>query len=106
LPNFEIEARSNRKKHQKSEYFGENIKEEEENSIKDEKNAKQPKNMKIQTNSMALSENLIKKIENINFFNQKAKNKMVPRSKDQKENFRTQENKELLPEFNDNIQTC
>ena len=62
--------------------------------------------MKIQTNSMALSENLIKKIENINFFNQKAKNKIVPRSKEQKENFRTQENKELLPDFSDDIQTC
>ena len=109
LPNFEIEARNTNNKQSsiKSELLSNNINSQNESLIKDEqKNNKQQKNMKIQTNSIALSENLIKKIENIKYFNQKVKNKVAPRSKDQKENVRTQENQELLPELTDNIQTC
>lgn len=97
LPNFEIEARKQKQKA----YFSNTLTiEEEDLSSKEEKSIKQPKNLKIP--SITLSENLIKKIENIKFFNQK--NKMKGKNlKDQKENVRNQENQE---DFSENIQTC
>lgn len=59
--------------------------------------------IKINQNSLVLSENLIKKIENIKFYNQKSNKMKISQSKDQKENERNQEN----TEFNSaNLQTC
>lgn len=84
LPNFEIEARKLRE----AEFI------EEETNIP----AKKPK---TNAGSIALSENLIKKIENIKFFNQKGRK--IKSLKEQKENVRAQENQESQ---GDNVQTC
>lgn len=76
--------------------------------MNEEKQTIQNKNkkcFKINPTSIALSENLIKKIENIKFYNQKTKNRNG-KSKEQKENVRSQENQDFPTETNDNIQTC
>lgn len=106
LPNFEKEAKNQRYENSNNEekIFCQS----NENEINEEKQTRQNKNQKffkINPTSIALSENLIKKIENIKFYNQKTKNKNG-KSKEQKENVRSQENQDFPTEANDNIQTC